>query len=149
MTYETRLLHYSDEFVQEFHPLPFSPYRFQKKTYDTCDVLFTCVMIILLLMDNVKPKLSFLAQVEFVSTKQVWTSRKKSGIIIFEERPDRSEYDVFWLKGIEDSKTTVTKSSEETIYHHLLNKIAEEPFSLLHDTDKYKRFIEKVKAHIS
>lgn len=49
-----KLLLHSDEFVRDFHPLPFSPYHFPGKIYDTCDVLLTCFLIILLLTVIVK-----------------------------------------------------------------------------------------------
>ena len=69
--------------------------------------------------------------------------------IMYEERPDHSCYNAFWLKGYEDNKTLVTKHSDETLYQYLLTKIQDEPFSLLHGTNEFARFAEKVYSQIN
>lgn len=68
--------------------------------------------------------------------------------IMYEERPNHSSYNVFWLRGYEDDKTLVTKNSDETLYQYLLAKIQEQPFSLLHGTNEFARFTEKVRIQI-
>lgn len=65
---------------------------------------------------------------------------------MFEERPEKSGYNAFWLDGYVDDKSKTSKNSEETLYQHLLVKIEEEPFALLHNNDKYMRFIKKVRS---
>ncbi len=68
--------------------------------------------------------------------------------VMFEQRPECSEYEVFWLKGYEDKRKSARKNSEETLYQHLLDKIAEEPFKLLHDSGKYSEFRKKVEEYL-
>ena len=65
--------------------------------------------------------------------------------VMYEERPEQSNYNVFWLKGYTDDRSRTSKNSEETLYQHLLTKIAEEPFSVLHNADRYVAFTEKVR----
>ena len=65
--------------------------------------------------------------------------------VMYEERPEKSYYNVFWMDGYTDDRSTAYKNSEETLYQHLLLKIAEEPFSLLHNTERYAAFVEKVR----
>lgn len=68
--------------------------------------------------------------------------------IMYEERPQQSKYDVFWLSEINDSKSTTWKNSDETLYHYLLQKISEDPFSAVHGDTRYSEFTDKVKQII-
>ncbi len=65
--------------------------------------------------------------------------------VMYEERPEQSCYNAFWLEGYTDDRSKISRNSEETLYQHLLIKIAEEPFSVLHNTDRYAAFTEKVR----
>ncbi|MDE6724918.1 MAG: helix-turn-helix transcriptional regulator [Ruminiclostridium sp.] len=65
--------------------------------------------------------------------------------VMYEERPQQSCYNAFWLEGYTDDRSKTSKNSEETLYQHLLIKIEEEPFSVLHNTDRYAAFTEKVR----
>lgn len=65
--------------------------------------------------------------------------------VMFEKRPEQSAYNVFWLEGYTDDKSKASRSSEETLYQYLLAKIEEEPFSVLHGSEKYTDFVEKVR----
>lgn len=65
---------------------------------------------------------------------------------LFETRPERSAYEVFWLDGYVDDRSKTSKSSEETLYQHLLDALAEEPFASLHANDAYAGFVEAVRA---
>lgn len=64
---------------------------------------------------------------------------------MYEERPEKSEYNAFWLKGYTDDKSKASRNSEETLYQYLLVSIEEEPFSVLHNTDRYAAFTESVR----
>lgn len=63
---------------------------------------------------------------------------------LFETRPERSAYDVFWLEGYVDDRSKTSKNTEETLYRHLLGALAEKPFSILHGSEEYGRFVEAV-----
>ncbi len=65
---------------------------------------------------------------------------------MYERRPERSGYDVFWLPDVIDSKTSVTKNDRDNLYEQLLKKIAEEPFELLHGSSEYEQFRQHVIA---
>ncbi|MBD5080172.1 MAG: helix-turn-helix domain-containing protein [Ruminococcaceae bacterium] len=65
--------------------------------------------------------------------------------IMYEERPQQSNYNVFWLEGYTDDRSRTSKNSEETLYQYLLEKIEEEDFSVLHNTNRYAAFTEKVR----
>ncbi len=67
---------------------------------------------------------------------------------MFENRPEKSEYTAFWLKGYFDDRTKATTNTEITLYSYLLQKISEEQFSFLHDKKEYKEFTEKLKDMI-
>lgn len=64
--------------------------------------------------------------------------------VMYEERPEKSNYGVFWLEGYMDDKSKAYSNSGETLYQYLLAKIGEESFSVLHNTEKYADFIAKV-----
>ncbi len=64
---------------------------------------------------------------------------------MFENRPEKSEYTAFWLEGYFDDKTKATTNTEITLYSYLLTKITEDTFSVLHNTNEYSEFVEKVK----
>lgn len=64
--------------------------------------------------------------------------------VMYEERPEKSDYGAFWLEGYTDNKSKAYSNSGETLYKYLLAKIGEEPFAVLHNTDKYADFIAKV-----
>lgn len=68
--------------------------------------------------------------------------------VMFEERPAQSDYSVFWLEGYHDNRAKTTKNTEETLYQQLLTKIEAESFALLHHTDRYRKFIEKIPSEI-
>lgn len=65
--------------------------------------------------------------------------------VMYEERPEQSCYNAFWLEGYTDDRSKTSTNTEETLYQQLLMKIAEEPFSVLHNTDRYAEFTERVK----
>lgn len=67
---------------------------------------------------------------------------------MFENRPERSEYSAYWLKGYFDDKMKASANERFSLYNHLLEKIAEEPFAVLHNTGEYAEFAEQVKSRI-
>ena len=64
---------------------------------------------------------------------------------MFENRPEKSEYTAFWLKGYFDDKTKATANTEVTLYSYLLTKISEDSFSILHNTNEYSDFFKRVR----
>lgn len=68
--------------------------------------------------------------------------------VMFEERSEKSCYNAFWLEGYIDEKSTASKNTEETLYQYLIAKTAEEPFSVLHGTNKYEDFAQRVRLKI-
>ncbi len=67
---------------------------------------------------------------------------------MFENRPEKSEYTAFWLKGYFDDKTKATTNTEVTLYSYLLTKISEDSFSILHNTPEYVDFFQKVREKL-
>lgn len=65
--------------------------------------------------------------------------------VMYEERPEQSYYNAFWLEDYTDDRSKTSTNTDETLYQQLLIKIAEEPFSVLHNTDRYAEFTEKVR----
>ena len=65
---------------------------------------------------------------------------------MFENRPEKSEYTAFWLKGYYDDRTKATTNTEITLYSYLLTKISEDSFSILHNRNEYEEFYKKVIA---
>lgn len=65
---------------------------------------------------------------------------------MFENRPEKSEYTAFWLKGYYDDRTKATTNTEITLYSYLLTKISEDSFSILHSRNEYEEFYKKVIA---
>lgn len=64
---------------------------------------------------------------------------------MFENRPEKSEYTAFWLRGYFDDKKKATTNTELTLYSFLLTKISEESFSILHNTEKYAAFFRRTR----
>lgn len=64
--------------------------------------------------------------------------------VMFEERPAQSDYPVFWLEGYYDDRAKTTQNTEETLYQQLSLKIESESFALLHHTERYRKFVEKI-----
>lgn len=69
--------------------------------------------------------------------------------VMYEERPEESKYNVFWLSEVTDCKAKTSKNYSWTLYVELLEKISEESFALLHGTEEYKAFTDKVRKYIS
>ncbi len=67
---------------------------------------------------------------------------------MYEARPNRSSYDVYWLSDIEDSREVVWRDGEEDLFRDMLNSISGEDFSTLHDTTAYAEICSKIADHI-
>ncbi len=63
---------------------------------------------------------------------------------IFEERPERSHYDAFWLAEIEDIKADEKKQWQESEYRRLLNGLEESPFDFIRSDARFADFCERV-----
>ncbi len=67
---------------------------------------------------------------------------------MFEERPEKSKYNAFWLSEIEDDKSDDRKLWEETEYERLLKGLDEAPFEFIRDDKRFTEIIHKIKEHI-
>ncbi len=61
----------------------------------------------------------------------------------FEERPERSYYNVFWLAEVEDVKADGKKQWRESEYRRLLNDLADTAFDIIRHDKRYAELREK------
>ncbi len=66
----------------------------------------------------------------------------------FENRPERSKYNAFWLWRIEDIKENASKDEPENLFQHILKRIEEKPFELLHKDIRYNTLKEELQKMI-
>lgn len=67
----------------------------------------------------------------------------------FESRPECSKYEAFWLWRIEDVRANERKDMPENLYQHLLRKVNEPVFEMLHSDERFKLLIDKINDYIT